>query len=154
MFGYRTRAAGPIRAGPALLLFRHRVQAPILVPQYDTECFPWEMVRVRHDHVFQVILDCEPSHVLPTLLVHGGIVRLGYQDVTAPRDGSPPVVKEPWQLVPPPQSKPARELLLLHWTRNAWIRKIKSVRKSLSNPASLRRQVGASFPLVGKEVFA
>jgi len=34
--------------------------------------------------------------------------------------------------------------------RNTWIRKIKSVRKSLSKPADLRSQVGANFSPVGR----
>lgn len=33
--------------------------------------------------------------------------------------------------------------------RNTWIRKINSVRKSLSKPADLRSQVGANFSPVG-----
>ena len=38
--------------------------------------------------------------------------------------------------------------------RKECIRKIKSVRKSLSKPADLRSQVGANFPLTGNHTLA
>lgn len=47
------------------------------MPEHDAERVTRFVVGIRHDHIFQVVLDCEPPHFFPSLFTHCGVVGLG-----------------------------------------------------------------------------